>query len=705
MRRTTRSTQTLVAMCLIALPLTALADDGDADADADHVELHHPALEEPDDTTHKPIAQQTDYDEIVITASPLGRRRFDVIQGTTVLSQEELERAIRPNLGETLAELPGVSSTYFGPGSSRPVIRGLDGPRIRVLLNGLGTLDASVTSPDHQVTADPLASSRIEIVRGAGTLAFGTSAIGGVVNVDDGRIPKELPDDVVEGDVRVLYGSAADDKSAGAALTTSVGPVALRGSGFFRAGNDVQIPGFAPSAALRQERPDIPTGPFGTAQNTQTDSRAGTLGGSWIGDDAMLGASFGVLDSNYGVPAEPGEDIQIDLLQRRLDVNGSLGHDVLIFDETSFEYGYARYRHTELEDGDPATRFDNRGHEARVDLAQKPWNDLHGSMGAHILSRDFSAVGEESFLAPSDTLMWGLFAIEEYHLEPVTFEAGLRFERQTTNAPSIGFNRDWNTISFSTGVSWEIIEDWMVGVGLSRTERAPSPEELLSDGPHLATGGFEIGNRGLAKEAGLTIEATARKRRGRWSAGANIYWTRFDNYIALVSQGFVDEEGNPDPTGELMLRRYTQVGADFVGGEITGAVDVIEIDSFTGVLDLGLDWVKGTARNPTNDPLPRIPPWRIKGGIEGRSEFADLRFEVWYVGEQNRTAPFELPTDSYLMLNIVFTAHPFPDRRNVTLIAQGLNLTNAEGRVHSSFLKDRLPLPGRQAHVGLKVAF
>jgi iron complex outermembrane receptor protein len=699
----------LAALCLVhTLPPAALAEEPETDpsaAAAADAPPGTPAEADPGYTTHTPVSQKTDYDEIVVTAAPHSRRRFDVIQGTTVLSHEELERSIQSNLGETLAELPGISSTYFGPGASRPVIRGLDGPRIRVLQNGLGTLDASVTSPDHAVLADPLAAQRVEIIRGAGTLAYGTSAIGGVVNVDDGRIPRELPGDVVEGDVRALYGSAADEKSAGAGVTTALGPVAFRGAGFFRGTNDLEIPGFAPSDALRAVRPDIPTGPYGIALDTGTDSRGGTLGASWIGDEGLLGAAFGVDDSSYGVPSEPGEEVRIDLLQRRFDVNGTLDRELFAFEQTSFKYGYAHYEHTENEDGLPATQIENRGQEARLDLVQKPFGDLHGSVGAQVYSRDFSALGSEAYLPPSDTLAFGFFAIEEYHLDPLTFEAGLRYERVSIAADGLGFDRDFDTISFSAGVGWEVIENWLIGLSLSRTERAPAAEELLSDGPHLATGGFEIGDPGLDKETGLTIEATARKRRGRWNGGVNFYWTRFDDFIVLQSLGFVDENGTPDPTGDLVLRRYVPQPVDFVGAEVTGAVDVIQTDDFRGVLDVAVDYVRATARNATNDRIPRIPPLRVKGGIEGRSRWGDLRLELWWVDAQDRTAAFELPTDAYLMVNLIGTLHPFPDRRNVTLIVQGRNLANEEGRVASSFLKQRLPLPGREARVGIRVAF
>lgn len=680
--------------------VTETADDRGAGSDD-----HAPTPDEPDTTTHKPVPQATDYDEIVITAAPHSRRRFDVIQGTTVLSQEELERSLQANIGETLSEQPGISSTYFGPGASRPVIRGLDGPRVRVLQNGLGTLDASVTSPDHQVASDPLASDRIEIVRGAGTLAYGTSAIGGVVNIDDGRIPTELPSDVVEGDLRALYGSAAEEKSAGAGLTSSLGPFAFRAAGYFRASNDMSIPGFTTSDQLRQVRPDIPTGPYGVAPNTSTDAQGGTLGASWIGEDAMLGVAFGSTDSDYGVPSEPDEAVRIDLNQQRVDVNGQIERDFLIFEQASFKYGWGTYQHKEIEGDEIATVFDNQGNEARFDLVQQPWRDLHGSMGAQILNRDLTATGDESFLPPSNTLSWGLFAIEEYDFRRFSFEAGLRYERQTIEASSVAFSRAFDSVSFSLGVGWEFIDDWLLGLNVSRTERPPAAEELLSNGPHLATSGFEIGNPNLDNEAGVTVEGTLRKRRGRYTFGANVYWTHFDDYIALLSQGFVDEEGMPDPTGDLVLRLYTPVEAEFFGGEVTGAVDVIETERFTGTLDVGFDWVRATVQNATSDRLPRIPPFRLKTGVEGRSERADLRFEVWWVAAQNRTAAFELPTDGYVMLNLILTLHPFPDNRNLTVVVQGRNLTNEEGRVHASFIKDELPLPGAEARVGLKVAF
>ncbi len=653
-------------------------------------------------TTHKDDAESTDFDEIIITAAPHARRRFDVIQGTNTLSNEDLERSLRSTIGETLAEMPGISSTYFGPGASRPVIRGLDGPRIRVLQNGLGVLDASVTSPDHAVLSAPLAARRVEVIRGAATLLYGSSAIGGVVNIDDGRIPKELPSDVAEGEIRGLYGSAADEKAASAGLSTSAGPVAFRASGFFKAGGNVSIPGFAPSDALLADDPGLDPGPRGGAENTDLEAKGGTLGASWIGEDFVIGGAFAATDSNYGVPTEPDEAIRIDLWQNRADVFASLDREFLVFERSDFRFAWADYRHVELEGEEEGTVFENLGYEGRLDLVQREVGDLHGTVGFQFLLRDFEAIGDEAFTPPSSTSEFGIFLVEEYHLDPVTLEAGLRYDRNSVESNALPGGRTFDSVSFSAGAGWSITDEILIGFLLSRTERAPTAEELLSDGPHLATFSYEIGDPDLKKESGLTFELTARKRGGRFSGGINFFYTRFDDFIFAQSQGLVDED-NAGP-GDLVLRQYLQTDADFYGGEVQGAYEFYQSDDLTGVLDLGLDWVRAGTRSG-DDPLPRIPPLRIKAGIEARNPYADLRFEAFWVDAQNRVDDFELPTDSYVLLNLILTVHPFPDQRNVTLVLQGRNLLNQEARVHSSFLKDRLPLPGREAKLSLQVSF
>jgi iron complex outermembrane receptor protein len=656
------------------------------------------------DAEHSSTGQSTDYDEIVITASPHPRRRFDVIQGTAVISHEDLDRALQATLGETLAELPGVSSSYFGPGASRPVIRGFEGPRVRVLQNGMGTLDASVTSPDHALAIDPLQAVRVEIIRGAGTLLYGSAAVGGVVNVDDGRIPTRLPDNHVEGDVRALYGTAAEDKSAGAGFTAALGPTALRAAGFFRSANDLSIPGFPVSSEFAALNPGTDRGPEGSVPNSDMESKGGTLGGSWIFDDGVLGAAYGVVDSNYGVASTPDELVRIALDQRRVDVLGEWNREFAVFDNARAQLAYASYEHDEIESGEAGTRFDNEAWEGRLELVQKEWKSLHGAAGFQFSSRDFAAAGEEVFIPPNETLMWGLFAVEEIHLDPFILEAGLRYEHQESRARALGVDRSFDAVSFSAGAGWSPREDILFGLSVSRTERPPSAEELFSNGPHLATRGFDVGDPTLDEEKGLTLEATARRREGRITGGINVFYTHFDDFIFLESIGFADEDGMLDPDGELIRREYRHSSADFYGGEFQLAAEAIRRDPFTGVVNFALDYVHAEEKS-NDEPLPRIPPLRFKAGIEGRSDYLDGRVEVWWVSEQDRIARFELPTDGYYLLNASLTLHPFADEHDVTLLVQGRNLTDQEARNHVSFVKDFVPLAGRDVRLALRVGF
>jgi iron complex outermembrane receptor protein len=238
---------------------------------------------------------------------------------------------------------------------------------------------------------------------------------------------------------------------------------------------------------------------------------------------------------------------------------------------------------------------------------------------------------------------------------------------------------------------------------VARTERLPAAEELLSNGPHLATRGFDVGDPSLDEEIGLTLEATARRRRGRVTGGINAFYTRFNDYIFLQNVDLVDEEGNPDPNGELILREYRQSEATFYGGEVQLAAEVIQHDLFTGIFDFALDYVRAE-ESDSDEPLPRIPPLRLKAGIEGRSDYVDGRVEVWWVREQDRVAQFELPTDGYALLNASLTVHPFPGE-GVMLLVQGRNLTNEEARSHVSVLKEFVPLPGRDVRLTLRAAF
>ena len=649
-------------------------------------------------------------EELFVTAAPHSQRRFDVIQGTSVLEGEALQSSIRGTIGETLAQEPGISSSYFGPGASRPIIRGLDGPRVRVLMNGIGAIDASSTSPDHAVAGEPLLAERIEVVRGAGTLLYGSSAIGGVVNIQDGRIPSRLPEDGLDGAVVGTFASAAAEKSIAGALTAGVGPVALRAEGAFRDANLLDIPGFALSEPLRRAEQslhpdDFDPGPFGRVPNTDLRNTSGTFGASVIGEVGHFGVAYGLIRDDYGVPGgahghEGEEDaeeapVRIDLEQDRVDFGGELLREWGIFESTWLRVGYAEYEHTELEGGEVGTVFENAGWEGRLDLVQRPFGDLDGSLGFQFVTRDFEAVGEEAFTPPSETRQFALFAVEEVHWDPVTLEAGLRYEHTRVDARRSDGKRRFDSFSFSVGAGWAPNDDYLFGVSLSRTERPPTAEELYSFGPHLATGGFEIGNADFDEEAGLTVEVTARRRHGHLTSSVNVFYTWFDDFIFQRLSG--------EEMDGLPVRRFVQDDAEFVGGEFEVTVEAFSLGYLTGLVDVGLDYVHAREKQ-SHDPLARIPPFSLFGGVGVQSEYIDGRFEARWVRRQDRVADDELPTASHLLLNLRLALRPLPEH-DVTLTFDASNLLDRDARNHASFVKDRVPLPGRDFRLALRMDF
>lgn len=661
--------------------------------------------------------------EVVVTASPLGTRRLDVLQGTSVLSGEALDRAQSPTLGETLDRLPGVSQTGFGQGASRPVIRGLGGDRIRVLVGGIGSIDASTTSPDHAPAADPATARRIEVVRGPGTLLYGSNAIGGVVNVLDGRVPQEKPEGGAAGSLRLSYGANAEEGMGSAALDLALGatPLVAHVDGFRRRAGDYEAPGKLRSADLRAAEPleDGGEEEEGRVENSAIDQAGATAGLSLVADWGFLGASVGRLDSRYGIPAghehhhddhegeEHGEeddhdhdhghgeeeDVRVDLGQTRFDLIGEVGQPLPGFETARLRFGWADYGHKELEGDEVGTRFLNEGWEGRVELVQRPVAGLTGAVGAQALRRDFRAVGEEAFVPPSETRQWGAFAVQRYDLGALALEAGLRLERQEVSSP--GFDRGLTGVNLSAGAAYEFAGGWLAGLSASRTERAPNAEELLSDGPHVATGVYEIGDRALGEETALGFEATVKRTAGPLTGSLNLFLTDYDDFIY---EALTDEERDGLP-----VVRYAAVPADFRGVEMELGLEAWRRGDRALLLDAAMDYVRAED-DRTDRPLPRIPPLSVRVGAEYLDVSWSGRVELAWTDRQDRTAAFELPTDDHLVLNAGFDWHPL-DGADLTLAVEGRNLTDADVRLATSFLKDRLPQPGRDVRLLLRAAF
>ena len=680
-------------------------------------------------------------EEIVVSGAFEGRKLGETILGATILTQDEILRQLNGTIGETLRSQPGISSTFFGPGASRPVIRGLGGDRIRVLDNGLGTIDASATSPDHAVAVEAALAERIEILRGTAMLIYGSSAAGGVVNVIDGRIPSTVPEGGFEGAVRYGYSTVDNGHEATAAFNALVsdGPAAriiLHGDYFYRNTDDYDIPGFAESERLRalEEAEEEEEGEehdeeeeeeaFGTVENSSVETKGGSGGLSFIFDNGFIGFNVRQLDSLYGVPGghheeghheEEGEEeeeehdeeeeeeevIRIDLDQTRYDINGEFSGDFGWFSKAKFRFGYSNYEHQELEGDEIGTLFSNEGWEGRLDLVEKGSENWKGSTGIQIRTRDFSAIGEEAFVPPADSSQVGIYTVKEYTSGQWRFDFGGRYEHTSYDVDSLGIERSFDGFSGSVGAGYDVSEEAFFGVTVFRTERAPSTEELFSNGPHLATNAFEVGNPDFGLETALGTEATFTYATGPFSFVANAYFTSYDDFIYEVA---TDREEDELPVFEFRANDAQIYGFEAKAEFHVGSYNWDQLGEVDIHLDGQFDFVEADLDRGGNDELPRLPPSSFLFGIDARSETFDFRTEVEVYGEVNNVSTGELPTDGYAFWNAYLTVRPF-ENKNLSFDIRATNLTDSEGRQHTSFLKDLLPLPGRNIRAAFRAAF
>ncbi|HYZ47605.1 MAG TPA: TonB-dependent receptor, partial [Sphingomonas sp.] len=447
--------------------------------------------------------------DIIVTA-PYEQNRLDVLSGVSVLKGADLTQALRPTIGETLSRTPGVSSTSFGPNASRPVLRGLQGERVRVLTDGLGSIDVSNTSVDHAVVVNPLLAERIEVLRGPESLLYGSSAIGGVVNVIDRRIPLSVPDEPIHVDAVGTYGSAANERSgAGSVDVPLAGKFVVHADGSYTKTDDLKIGGFVLAPSKRQEAlassllPPDPTNPDpidfaanaalrGQLPNSASKTWTVGAGAALITDGGNLGVSYSHYDSLYGIPIRyatlPGqgqEAPRLDLKQDRVDMRAEVSTGGGFLQAIRGRAGYATYRHFELApDGSVGTAFYNKGIEGRLEFVQSNRNGWQGASGVQYFSRDFNVVGDEAFLPKNETQQIGIFTTQQFDVGRVLLEGGARYEhtsvdsKPTANQPRFFDGRQsFSTFSGSLGASLKLGSDWRIGLNASRTERAPSAEE------------------------------------------------------------------------------------------------------------------------------------------------------------------------------------------------------------------------------------
>ena len=683
-----------------------------------------------------PANAEPDARRDIIVTGVVETSERDVLQGTSVIAGEELTRNLRPTIGETLARQPGVSATSFGPSASRPILRGFQGERIRVLTDGIGSIDVSNTSVDHAVIIDPLLAERIEVLRGPSALLFGSSAVGGVVNVIDTRIPRTLPANGYRLNGIANYGSAADERSGGAAGDVAVGEhLVLHADGSYLKSDDLRtgkgyllspsaraavlsqvgLPqpdtdepiDFAASAALRNRLP-----------NSAAETWTAGAGASIITDTGNLGVSYSHYDSFYGVPirfatavGQEQEAPRLSVVQNRVDLRGEVQTGGGFLDRIRIRAGQASYRHFELEeDGSVGTAFYNKGLEGRLELVQANRGGWQGASGVQFFNRIFDVVGDEAFLPKNETNQAGFFTLQQYSSGAFRAEGGLRYETTALAARTpqedarfFRGDRHFDAVSGSLGASYGVTDAIRLGVNLSRTERAPSGEELFANGGHAGTQAYELGDPDFRLEKSWGVEATAHVHGDGFSLDASAYYNRFSNYI---SENQVDQavcEAAAAPSGrevDLPCFQYQQADATYYGFEADASARLAQVGGYTINADLLGDYVRASIVD--QGPIPRIPPARILGGIEAQGDAANARVEVEHVFPQNRIAPFETRTADYTMVNAAIGVSPFGRDSKTSLLLSANNIFDVVARRHASFLKDFAPLAGRDIRLTLK---
>ncbi len=693
---------------------------------------------------------------IDVLATPFHSSNVESALPVTVLNGEALRMRQANTLGDTLSKEVGVHSNFHGGVAATPIIRGLDGPRVLVTQNGLDAGDASRVGPDHAVSTETSTSERIEVLRGPATLFYGSGAIGGVVNIVDESIPRSTE---TEGEWLTEYNSNNEQALSSGSVTSGIGNFTVHADGFYRDSENYQIP----------EKDGVDE-----VANSAAQSSGFTLGTSYLLDDGFVGLSYQNLEQEYGIPGHShgGEDIEVfaDLTQNRWQLLSELSFDNGVIKSLNTKVGYTDYRHTEVELGVVGTTFDNESLEARVEILHQDFMNWRGGLSVHFKQSDFTAIGAEAFTPPSETSSLGLAWIEERHFGDFLLQLGARIERTEITAAKVrlpdlelvepehddhpedehgahdphddhdhdaheeqGITRNFGVehiftpVSLSAGLVWDFTDGYNLGLSLSYSERAPSAAELLSFGPHIGTGSYEVGalfslhdDHGEEPHFGLTehdivmetsnnIDISLRKFKGDIGFIFNAFYNQIDDYYYEQATGFSAGDGH-DHSGHdhgdhgeeadtLPLYIFTAQDVSLYGFEAQVSWQVT--DEFT--------WrVQGDvlrARLDAGGELPRTPPARIATEFSYQGEVISADLFVSHNFEQTHTASLETSTDSYVMVDANVNYHFSLGQHNLAIYLKGINLTDEYAQVHTSFLKDLTPLAGRSVSLGIRGSF
>lgn len=646
-------------------------------------------------------AEDTQVSKVVITAAPYPVSLDTVTSSVNIITRDHLDLAPPAGLGDMLNGQPGLRSTAYGPGASRPIIRGLAGPRVMILENGVGQVDASSLSPDHAVASDPGEASRIEVLRGPSTLAYGGSGIGGVVNIIDDRVPSSPAENGFEGRIAGSLSSVDDGRSINGSAKFGRGPLVFAIDADHRESSDYKVP-TTPVSSRLAVRDGLTPDPDKTVKNTDVEVDAYGAGVSYVHDRGFFGVAVKKTDMTYGVPyrqilapIDPDAEgpVSIHLQQTRYDLRGEQDVDLGPFAKIRLSAGHAKYEHAEVsvEDGEVGTRFLSDGNEGRVELVQKERDGWQGAVGFQALERHFQAIGDEAFVPSTDIKEYGIFTLQRLDKGDWGLDAGLRFDSRELKTDFT--KRSFDNVSGSLGLFYKPADKQFVALTLSRNGRAPTEFELFADGPHPGTGGYEVGDAKLKSEKVTSLEATYRYTGDRLRLEGHLWGARYNGFIEEKPTGAV-EDGLP-------VFQYFQTDAKFHGAEAEASYTAWSDGDKALKLEGVYDWVRGS----TDLGIPaRVPSWALTGRVVWSAPRVQAQAEVRRVASQNRVSTFELPTDGYTQVNAMVTFKPIVDSP-LRLFIDGRNLTNETIREHTSFLKDFTPAPGRSVRAGFAWRF
>lgn len=618
----------------------------------------------------------------------------DFIPSVSKLKGHELTKKRQTSIGDTLGTLPGVQSTSFGPNASRPVIRGLDGDRIRVLQNSLGTLDASTQSLDHSIPVDTLTIDQMEVVRGPMSLLYGSSAVGGIVNLVTNRIHYTYEEGFFS-KLLVQGETVNNGMSSAAHLNYGKNKWMFHVDGSTRNLGNVEIPGYARSEKERSTNGAIAGEAKDKLPNSFNKQDNVAVAASRIHDRGYYGLSFNHYNTLYGSVAD--EEVSIDMTQNRFEFHGEYRPESGIFRKYKLKSAQSEYFHKEIEGGATGTVFKNKGNETRLEALSKS-GDWNGVTGIQTQTFDFSADGDEAFMPGSENSKYSLFTFQQLSIGKHAVRMGGRVENQTIiKESSVNFGSGdevgYLGMNASLGHCYDFSRKNTLETSLSYTERAPTFQELYAAGDHIATGTFEQGDSNLIKEKATSFEITYKDDSGKNRFTGSIYTQLFKDYITLNPTGGTS-------TGEgFPIYNYEQVDALFYGLDLENNNEVMKLEKGALFLVNKFDWIRAKDTDSGKN-LPRISPPRFTAGVEYLSDKWDADIEAQYVAHQTKTAPGETRSDSYTMTNIGYTYHVVGNLTSMDLFARVRNIFDVEARNFVSTLKDVAPLPGRNIIVG-----